>query len=38
MESLGFILILFYFLVILSKERSEAIEVVSVNSISSKTS
>ena len=32
MESLGFILILFYFLVILSKERSEAIEVVSVNS------
>ena len=32
MESLGFILIMFYFLVILSKERSEAIEVVSVNS------
>ncbi len=31
MESLGFILILFYFLVILSKERSEVIEVVSVN-------
>ena len=31
MESLGFILILFYFLVILSKERSEVIEVASVN-------
>ena len=31
MESLGFILILFYFLVILSKERSEVIEAVSVN-------
>ena len=32
MESLGFILILFYFLVILSKERPKVIEVVSVNS------
>ena len=32
MESLGFIAILFYFLVILSKERSEIIQVVSSNS------
>ena len=32
LESLGFILILFYFLVILSKERSEIIQVVSGNS------
>ena len=32
MESLGFIAILFYFLVILSKERSEIIQVVSGNS------
>ena len=31
-ESLGFILILFYFLVILSKERSNVIQVVSDNS------
>ena len=31
-ESLGFIAILFYFLVILSKERSEIIQVVSSNS------
>ena len=32
MESLGFIAILFYFLVILSKERSEIIQVISSNS------
>ena len=32
MESLGFIAILFYFLVILSKERSEVIQVISGNS------
>ena len=32
LESLGFILILFYFLVILSKERSDIVQVVSGNS------
>ena len=32
LESLGFILILFYFLVILSKERSDIVQVVSANS------